>query len=156
NGVLETTLVLHNSTGPKGQVAYCYVSPEGHQSPTLRVKPGDLLILHLKNELSIPSKDIANGHMTMHMPLSKDPCSRGAMDATATNLHFHGMSIPPTCHQDEVLKTTIEPGDDPFEYRIHIPEDQPPGLYWYHPHIHGFSKTQVLGGASGALIVEGL
>jgi FtsP/CotA-like multicopper oxidase with cupredoxin domain len=34
--------------------------------------------------------------------------------------------------------------------------DQPPGLYWYHPHLHGFSKAQVLGGASGALIVEGI
>ena len=31
-----------------------------------------------------------------------------------------------------------------------------PGLYWYHPHIHGFTKQQVLGGASGALIVEGI
>ena len=31
-----------------------------------------------------------------------------------------------------------------------------PGLYWYHPHIHGFSTKQVLGGASGALIVEGI
>jgi len=29
-------------------------------------------------------------------------------------------------------------------------------LYWYHPHIHGFSTKQVLGGASGALIVEGI
>ena len=29
-------------------------------------------------------------------------------------------------------------------------------MYWYHPHIHGFSKVQVLGGASGALIVEGI
>ena len=29
-------------------------------------------------------------------------------------------------------------------------------MYWYHPHIHGFSKAQVLGGASGAIIVEGI
>ena len=29
-------------------------------------------------------------------------------------------------------------------------------MYWYHPHPHGFSEGQVLGGASGALIVEGL
>src|SRR5262245_18444577 len=42
NGVLETTLVLLNLRGPKVQIAYCYMSPEGHQSPTLRVKPGDL------------------------------------------------------------------------------------------------------------------
>ena len=29
-------------------------------------------------------------------------------------------------------------------------------MYWYHPHPHGYSEGQVLGGASGALIVEGL
>ncbi len=29
-------------------------------------------------------------------------------------------------------------------------------MYWYHPHIHGFTKLEVLGGASGALIVEGI
>jgi len=29
-------------------------------------------------------------------------------------------------------------------------------MYWYHPHPHGFSEEQVLGGASGALIVEGI
>ena len=29
-------------------------------------------------------------------------------------------------------------------------------MYWYHPHIHGFTKAQVLGGASGAIIVEGI
>jgi FtsP/CotA-like multicopper oxidase with cupredoxin domain len=37
-----------------------------------------------------------------------------------------------------------------------VPEDEPPGLYWYHPHIHGFAKQQLLGGASGVLIVEGI
>ncbi len=50
----------------------------------------------------------------------------------------------------------IQPGDPPFEYKFRIPPDEPPGLYWYHPHIHGFSSPQVLGGASGALIVEGI
>ena len=54
------------------------------------------------------------------------------------------------------MKTSVQPGDAPFEYRFRIPEDEPPGLYWYHPHIHGFSKAQLLGGASGALIVEGI
>jgi FtsP/CotA-like multicopper oxidase with cupredoxin domain len=78
------------------------------------------------------------------------------MTAATTNLHFHGLAVPPLCHQDETLRTLIQPGDPPFEYRIQIPRDQPPGLYWYHPHIHGFSETQLLGGASGALIVEGV
>ena len=78
------------------------------------------------------------------------------MTATSTNLHFHGLTIPPVCHQDEVLKTSIQPGDAPFQYRFRIPANEPPGLYWYHPHIHGFSKAQVLGGASGAIIIEGI
>jgi len=54
------------------------------------------------------------------------------------------------------MKTSLQPGDAPFEYRFRIPEDEPPGLYWYHPHIHGFSKQELLGGASGGLIVEGI
>jgi FtsP/CotA-like multicopper oxidase with cupredoxin domain len=78
------------------------------------------------------------------------------MTPISTNLHFHGMTVPPVCHQDDVIQTSIQPDDPPFEYRMQIPADQPPGLYWYHPHIHGFSKVQVLGGASAALIVEGI
>jgi FtsP/CotA-like multicopper oxidase with cupredoxin domain len=78
------------------------------------------------------------------------------MTTSSTNLHFHGLVIPAECHQDETLKTLIQPADAPFEYRFQIPPTQPPGLYWYHPHPHGFSKAQVLGGASGALIIEGI
>ena len=78
------------------------------------------------------------------------------MTALTTNLHFHGMTVPSVCHQDEVLKTLIQPGDAPFEYRLRIPDDEPPGLYWYHPHVHGFSALEVAGGASGALIIEGI
>jgi len=78
------------------------------------------------------------------------------MTASSTNLHFHGLMIPPVCHQDDVLHTVVGPSSAPFQYRFQIPNDQPPGLYWYHPHIHGFTKDQVLGGASGALIVEGI
>src|SRR5580704_18215914 len=77
------------------------------------------------------------------------------MSPTATNLHFHGLSVPPVCHQDEVMKTSV-PAGGTFEYRFRIPANEPAGLYWYHPHIHGFSMRSVLGGASGALIVAGL
>ena len=84
------------------------------------------------------------------------PCANPTMSAVSTNLHFHGIAVPPSCHQDDVLKTMVHPGDPPFEYRFRIPADEPPGLYWYHPHVHGFTNAQVLGGASGALIVEGI
>ena len=33
---------------------------------------------------------------------------------------------------------------------------QPPGLYWYHPHIYKVNEAAVQGGASGAIIVEGI
>ena len=83
-------------------------------------------------------------------------CANGAMKPASTNLHFHGITVPPVCHEDDVLHTMILPGDAAFEYRFQIPKDEPPGLYWYHPHIHGSTKAQVMGGASGALIVEGI
>jgi FtsP/CotA-like multicopper oxidase with cupredoxin domain len=31
----------------------------------------------------------------------------------------------------------------------------PPGLYWYHPHMHGEVQAQMLAGLTGAIVVEG-
>jgi len=163
NGVLRLDLAIHNSHQPDGSSRYCYLLPDGKQAPTLRLHPGDQLILRLKNELAEDKSTAADlkalGKLSIctTKPIKKvDPCISGAMTATSTNLHFHGMTMPPVCHQDEVLKTSIQPTDPAFEYRFRIPRNEPPGLYWYHPHIHGFSSKQVQGGASGALIVEGI
>ena len=140
-----------------GQVHYCYLNGKGSEAPTLRVRPGDWLILRLRNDLhSLPN---APPGAAMHMHSSHilaAPCGGGTMDGLVTNLHFHGLTVPPVCHQDDVLGTLISPGANPFEYRFQIPLDEPPGLYWYHPHVHGFTDPQVEGGASGALIVEGI
>jgi FtsP/CotA-like multicopper oxidase with cupredoxin domain len=159
NGVLKVDLTLRNFADGSGTIRYCYVYGDGSQSPTLRLSPGDLLILHLKNELSDtgdPAATASHSHARIKPQKNADPCTSASMTLTSTNLHFHGLTVPPLCHQDDVLKTSIQPGEPPFEYRFRIPENEPPGLYWYHPHIHGFSKAQVLGGASGALIVEGI
>ncbi len=172
DGVLELDLVIRDQKMPDGTVRYCYLTAEGQPSPTLRLGPGDLLVIHFKNELvdtvdaapeisrapanaNVPEIAKALGPICTTKP-DVDPCARAAMTPVSTNLHFHGLSVPPVCHQDDVLKTSLQPDDPPFEYRVRIPIDAPPGLYWYHPHIHGFSKTQVLGGASGALIIEGI
>jgi FtsP/CotA-like multicopper oxidase with cupredoxin domain len=159
NGELKVELTARNSRQSDGSTRYCFIDEKGRESPTLRVNPGDLVILSLKNDLTdFRAAAAENGHQ--HMPIemggSGNTCTSGLMTSVSTNLHFHGLTIPPLCHQDDVLKTAIGPGDPPFEYRFRIPEDEPPGLYWYHPHIHGFTKAQVLGGASGALIVEGI
>ena len=78
------------------------------------------------------------------------------MVATSTNIHFHGMNIPPKCHQDEIVVTDIENTDPPFQYKFTVPKNDAPGMYWYHPHLHGFATLQVNGGAAGALIVGGM
>ena len=162
NGILETDLRILDQKLPDGTVRYCYLTPDGKPSPTLRVKPGDELIIHFKNDLAgLDAATPAIDRPLAGAPIctakkTADACESGAMTPVSTNLHFHGLTVPPVCHQDEVLKTSIQPDDAPFEYRLRIGDDAAPGLYWYHPHLHGFSKTQVLGGASGALIVEGI
>ncbi|HTB29170.1 MAG TPA: multicopper oxidase domain-containing protein [Steroidobacteraceae bacterium] len=167
SGVLKLRLTVRNHRERDGSTRYCYLLGDDSQAPTLRLNPGDTLVLTFENQLS----DLAaatphsqapmhDHHMDDHMhdtvSSRRDPCTSGVMSLISTNLHFHGLTVPPVCHQDDVLKTSIQPGDAPFEYRFRIPPDEPPGLYWYHPHIHGFSTKQVLGGASGALIVEGI
>jgi FtsP/CotA-like multicopper oxidase with cupredoxin domain len=163
-GILKVNFTFRSGRDTNGHVLYCYFDERGNQAPTLRVYPGDTLILTVKNEISIP---VAATSSSAHAPAGRhssslprhfphDPCGGGVMSQSVTNLHFHGMTVPPACHQDETLKTMLLPGASPFEYRIQIPKAQPPGLYWYHPHIHGFSEEQILGGASGALIVEGM
>jgi FtsP/CotA-like multicopper oxidase with cupredoxin domain len=159
NGVLEVELTAIDGADGNGAARYCYTDAAGRESPNLRANPGDLVILHLKNALTDPNPGgtgAAQAHSHKQAQTSSDPCTSGIMSPVSTNLHFHGLTIPPVCHQDDVMKTSVQPGDAPFEYRFRIPEDEPPGLYWYHPHIHGFSKQQLLGGASGALIVEGI
>lgn len=150
NGSLHVDFTLRTSVDVYGLTLYCYVYSDTVESPTLRVRPGDDVVLNLKNGLPEAKGD--GGHVHG----SKQPCAGAAMNASSTNLHFHGLNLPPVCHQDEVIHTAIQPGDSAFEYRIRIPANQPPGLYWYHPHPHGFSERQVQGGASGALIVEGI
>jgi FtsP/CotA-like multicopper oxidase with cupredoxin domain len=159
NGVLDVHLTANYAADASGNSRYCYSDAAGRESPNLRVNPGDLVILHLNNamtDLASQSTGAAHTSAHLHSQMNNGACTSGTMSPVSTNLHFHGMTIPPVCHQDDVLKTSVQPGDAPFEYRFRVPENEPPGLYWYHPHIHGFSKQQLLGGASGALIVEGI
>ena len=163
NGVLQLDLSVHNVRLPNGASRTCYLLPDGSQAPTLRLHPGDELRLRLKNELvedkaaALDLQALGTQTICRARPQKRvDACFSGAMTATSTNLHFHGLTLAPVCHQDDVLNTSIAAGDKAFEYRFKIPQNQAPGLYWYHPHIHGFSSKQVQGGASGALIIEGI
>ena len=167
NGQLTLNLSLKSETGDTGFTHYCYVYLNNNnpvEAPTLRLNPGDQLVLNFTNNISV----IGRGPKSRHAPMApmemgdvqaaaaqNNPCLGGMVTATTTNIHFHGMNISPICHQDEVVKTLIPNNGQPFQYSFQIPANDPPGLYWYHPHPHGFSAPQVYGGASGALIIEG-
>lgn len=71
-----------------------------------------------------------------------------------TNLHFHGYEGSPLGNSDN-MHIVVKPGEM-FDYEIKIPVSQPPGFYWYHAHLHGLAERQIMGGLSGAMVVEGL
>jgi FtsP/CotA-like multicopper oxidase with cupredoxin domain len=163
NGVLSAQMALAHSVDGNGYTHYCYNYTAGNQvieAPTLRVNPGDQLLLDILNRIQDNEGLKTKIKSKMKMPMVDSPDTNcgdsGEMTIDSTNVHYHGMNIAPICHQDNVINTLIQPGTPGFKYKIPIPPTQPPGLYWYHPHIHGFTEFQVNGGAAGALIVEGM
>jgi FtsP/CotA-like multicopper oxidase with cupredoxin domain len=72
--------------------------------------------------------------------------------ADPTNLHTHGLHVSPDGISDNIFRR-IDAGAT-AEYLYEIPENHPPGVYWYHPHHHGMAADQVFGGLYGAIIVE--
>jgi len=155
NGVLTAALRMGYSVDDFGYTHYCYNYQTGTsvvEAPTLRLNPGDQLNLNLVDQ--IPPQHASM--MNMKMDAGQSCGDTGTPTLASTNVHFHGLNVPPRCHQDDVINTLIQPGTPGFGYKMQIPKDEPPGLYWYHPHVHGFTEFQVNGGAAGALIVDGM
>jgi FtsP/CotA-like multicopper oxidase with cupredoxin domain len=156
NGVLKVPLTLRSREMMELPLKVCYVYDAGSaavEAPTLRLDPGDRLELSLTDRLTYvrPHTPVLPSSAAPH-----DPCAGGAIETTSTNIDFHGLNIPPDCHQGEVSSTTIENTDPAFDYRFQVPADNPPGMYWYHPHLQGSTTLQLNGGASGVLIVSGM
>ena len=155
NGVLEVNLTYQTVPDDYGIALFCFMNSDGAQSPTLHVRPGDTLIINLTNLVpegqgkmpAMPEMDMAKA--------GEGGCGALNMTDASVNMHFHGTNTPPTCHEDEVIHTIVN-SNETFRYELHIPKNEPPGLYWYHPHIHGISNTAVQGGATGAIVVEGI
>ena len=127
-GVLETTLTAANSPITIGGKTFSSMVYNGrYLPPVLRVHRGDSLKLHLVNRLQ-----------------QKDE---------VTNLHYHGTQVSPKAPSDDIF-IHVDPGAE-YDYRLYFPPLHDRGLFWYHPHPHGESEDQVLGGMSGVLVVEG-
>jgi FtsP/CotA-like multicopper oxidase with cupredoxin domain len=150
----------------------CYVSDTIAEPPVFRLRQGAGFAITLRNEITDPTaldRVMPAGLLDSENPPVPSlsgfvPVEPGtAHHATgASNLHFHGFSVPPVPPEDEVMATCVDPAVGPavcgrrdFTYRIQIPRDMPAGLYWYHPHVHGEVQAQMLMGLSGAIVVEG-
>jgi FtsP/CotA-like multicopper oxidase with cupredoxin domain len=147
NGTLAVNFSYQTRTDADGRILFAFMTPEGLENPTLHVRPGDHLIINLTN--NTPATPV---EMTIPSP---DACGDIVMTQSSVNLHYHGTNTSPTCGQDEVVHTIINSGQT-FRYDVVFPRDEPPGLYWYHPHAHGLVEAALQGGASGAIIVEGI
>jgi FtsP/CotA-like multicopper oxidase with cupredoxin domain len=166
NGALSLGLTIKNAADTFGYMHYClnYSTTNGDvEAPTLLLNPGDTLNMDLTNQLTVvvpasASSKYPHAHDMEHMTeaATTDPCQSTIMNFNTTNMHFHGLNVPPLCHQDDVITTLIQPSTTPFRFQITIPTNEPPGLYWYHPHPHGFTALQVNGGAAGAIIIGGI
>src|SRR5271155_3804314 len=96
NGVLNVEFTFRNFLDAKGHMRYCYLAGGRTQSPNLRLHPGGLLILKLKNEVTFSTEA---SPLPAHAGTMAESCAGGGeMSASATNLHFHGLAIPPVCH----------------------------------------------------------
>jgi FtsP/CotA-like multicopper oxidase with cupredoxin domain len=151
NGVLQVALSYYTAVDSADRTLFCFVTADGAESPTLHANPGDTIQITLTNMIQnvpgAPADLISQGSTTV--------CLSNTMTPTSVNMHFHGLNVPPKCHSDDVIHTLVNSGQT-FQYTINIPKDEPPGLYWYHPHVHGISSPAVQGGATGVIEVEGI
>jgi FtsP/CotA-like multicopper oxidase with cupredoxin domain/cytochrome oxidase Cu insertion factor (SCO1/SenC/PrrC family) len=106
-----------------------------YAGPLLRVHPGD----------------------RVHIVFTNDLITQRA------NLHFHGLAVTPHGEDSEgtfgdfVKLPYILPAapGDTRTYDFTIPDNELPGPYWYHAHVHGVAEMQVACGLSASLYVEG-
>jgi FtsP/CotA-like multicopper oxidase with cupredoxin domain len=151
NGVLNLQLNYLTTVDSDGRTLFCLNTPNGLQGPTLHVLPGDTLNVTVTNLVPAPPP----GSPTEVVSNPSNKCGDTTMTITSLNVHYHGTNTAPTCHSDEIIHTIINSGES-FQYSLHFPADEPPGLYWYHPHVHGLAEAAVQGGASGVIIVGGI
>ena len=165
NGVLNVSFSYQTTTDQYGRQLFCFMTPDGLENPTLHLNPGDTLNITVTNNTPqvLPTEagvttevfNPPNCGNTTAVELNADTSALNTMTGGSMNIHYHGTNTSPACHGDNVTKTLINPGST-FSYSVLFPTNEPPGLYWYHPHVHGLAEAAVQGGGSGAIVIEGI
>ncbi|MEM9906169.1 MAG: multicopper oxidase family protein [Cyanobacteria bacterium P01_D01_bin.44] len=125
DGLLEVDLIAVPSVYPIGRHQAQLLTYNGQApGPILEARAGDTMRVHFTNQLT-----------------------------QSTNLHFHGLHIPPTGTGDNVF-LEVPPGET-WTYEFALPRNHPAGLAWYHPHYHGLVAEQVYSGLAGPILIRG-
>jgi L-ascorbate oxidase len=132
----------------------------------LQLYPGDHLRMRLVNHLPPVPDDAIYAH-------GSDSMMSAMLAANPVNIHTHGLIVEPRkadaadhTYGDYVYVLGYPAGklppmappddtatDQPIQYDIYIPPDHPPGIYWFHPHVHGLNINQLSEGLSGIITI---
>ena len=117
-----------------------------YPAPTLRVDPGEKLIIHYDNDLqNLTIPDFYDPAMTPkggEVPIYPPPLKESPL-----NLHTHGLHVSPSGNADNVLLSI--PAGMGNTYTYDVPKNMPNGLYWYHSHRHTMTSQQTYAGLAG-------
>jgi FtsP/CotA-like multicopper oxidase with cupredoxin domain len=119
-----------------------------YPAPTLRVSPGEKLIVHYDNDLQgLTIKDFYDPAFT---PKGGEvPIYPPALAEAPLNLHTHGLHVSPSGNADNVMLSI--PAGLGNTYTYDVPKNMPNGLYWYHSHRHTMTSQQTYAGLAGLL-----
>lgn len=119
-----------------------------YPGPTLRVEPGERLIVHYDNDLqNLTIQDFYDPAFTP--PAGQVPIYPPQLKETPLNLHTHGLHVSPQGNADNVLLSI--PAGMGNTYTYDVPKTMPNGLYWYHSHRHTMTSQQTYAGLAGLL-----
>jgi FtsP/CotA-like multicopper oxidase with cupredoxin domain len=137
--------------------------------PVLRMHQGDRFDLRIVNELAGPAPganmqasqlprchpaampDVMTRHFVGYLN-HPTLLQRMSMPPVDVNMHLHGFEG--AAEEENVFLSTLSTSAHACEFAIDIPNTQPPGTYFYHPHAHGAAEHEVGGGLSGMWIVD--
>jgi FtsP/CotA-like multicopper oxidase with cupredoxin domain len=119
-----------------------------YPAPTLRVNPGEKLIVHYDNDLQgLKIQDFYDPAFT---PKGGEvPIYPPTLTEAPLNLHTHGLHVSPSGNADNVLLSI--PAGMGNTYTYDVPKNMPNGLYWYHSHRHTMTSQQTYAGLAGLL-----
>jgi FtsP/CotA-like multicopper oxidase with cupredoxin domain len=136
-----------------------YTGPDAIQKPTNGAVPCRSSNLHTHGLLISPYHPhfAGLGPYGDYVLDTTQPIHNGGYNAPSDNCgtklgdipqHGHGLTNLPLHYVDQIPGS---PGINSLQTGEH-----PSGLFWYHPHPHGYSQPQVAGGTTGAITVGAL